>query len=77
MDEETRSKIYAHYQRGQGSIQDIARVYRVTVQDVLQIIGAPELGQVSTQGDMIDASEAGPGAQLNYGKQFIVPFTVN
>lgn len=77
LDEETRAKIYEHYQKGQGSIQDIARVYRCSVEEVLQIIGQDELLRVEVQGDMIDPSEAGPNVQLNYGEQFNVPFTTN
>lgn len=76
-DQETRNKIYGHYQRAQGSIQDIARVYRVSVDDVLEIIGAPQLGKVMTQGDLIDASEAGVGAEMSYGKEFKVPFSTD
>lgn len=75
--EETRQAIFGHYQRGQGSIQDIARVYHVTVDDVLEIIGESQVGTVTTQGDLIDSSEAGIGAEMNYGKDFKVPFTVN
>ena len=75
--DETREKILGHYQHGQGSIQDIARVYHVTVGEVLDIIGAPELTTVTAQGDMIDVSEAGPGAQMSYGKNFKVPFSVD
>lgn len=77
LDEETRAKIYDHYQKGQGSIQDIARVYRVTVAEVLQIIGQDELLSVEVPGDMIDPSEAGPNVKLNYGEQFNVPFTTD
>lgn len=77
VDQETKDKIYEHYLKGQGSIQDIARVYSVDVNDVLEIIGAPELSTVSTQGDLIDPSEAGPGAEMNYGKDYRVPFTTD
>lgn len=77
MDDETRQKIYNHYQRGQGTLQDLARIYKVSVDQVLEVIGAPELGSVQAQGDLIDASEAGPNADMNYGKDFKVPFTVD
>lgn len=77
MDKATREKILEHYQRGQGSIQDIARVYRVSVDEVLDIVGEGHLGSVFTQGDLIDASEAGPNAAMNYGRDFKVPFTVD
>lgn len=77
MDEQTRKAILSHYQKGQGSIQDVARIYNVPVDEVLRIIGAPELASVSISGDLIDRSEAGPGVEMNYGKEVSVPFTVN
>lgn len=70
-------KIISHYQKGQGSIQDIARVYNVPVSYVLELIGHGNLASVQTTGDLIDSSEAGPNVQMNYGKDFIVPFTVD
>jgi hypothetical protein len=72
-------RVNYHYQHGQGSIQDIARVYRLDVNEVLHIIGEDELSTVQLQsGDLIDASEAGPGAQMNYeGKRFYVPYETN
>lgn len=70
-------QIKFYYQRGKGSIQDLARIFNVSVDHVLILVGESNLGTVSTQGDMIDATEVGPGAQINYGKQFKVPFTVD
>lgn len=77
VDEAKRKEIYGHYQHGRGSIQDLARIYNVSVDEVLEITGNGELSTVYAQGDLIDASEAGPSAQMNYGKDFKVPFTVN
>jgi hypothetical protein len=77
MDKATEDKIIAHYQKGQGSIQDIARVYNVSVAEVLRVTGQGHLATVQTQGDMISAADAGPGAQMNYGKEFSVPFTTD
>lgn len=77
VDEATRKKIYGHYQRAEGSLQDLARIYRVSVDEVLEIVGHSELGTVTIPGDLIDQSEAGPGAQMNYGRQERVPFTVD
>lgn len=71
IDDDTRAKIKEHYDKGQGSIQDIARVYRVQVADVLAIINAQDLATVELGGDLIDSTEAGPGATLNYGQ--IIP----
>lgn len=66
IDDETKKKIYDNYIKGEGSIQGIANYHRVTVEQVLQIIGQDELTTVTTPGDMIDADEAG-NASLNYG----------
>jgi len=74
----TEERVKYHYEHGQGSIQDIARVYRLNVDEVLHIIGQDEMTTVSTTGDMIDQSEAGPGVELNYnGKQHFIPYTTD
>jgi len=76
MDDSTREKIIGHYQRGQGSIQDIARVYNVSVAEVLRVTGNNDLATVTLGGDLIDQSEAG-NSPINYGENIPVPFTVN
>lgn len=58
-------KIQYHYQHAQGSIQDIARVYRKSVSEVLVILGLEDMNEVQTQGDLIDQSEAGPEVRVN------------
>jgi hypothetical protein len=58
-------KIKVHYQFGQGSIQDIARVYRRSVDEVLHILELDDMSEVQTQGDLIDQSEAGPEVRVN------------
>ena len=68
LDDATKQKIYDHYIKGQGSIQDIARFYRCSVEEVLHIIGQDELMTVETQGDLIDAAEAGT-TPVNYEGQ--------
>lgn len=77
MDEETARQIKDHYIHGRGSIQDLARIYRLSVEEVLNLIGEGSSARVYTQGDMIDQNEAGPGVQLNHGKEFNVPFTLD
>jgi hypothetical protein len=77
MNEEMQKEIIDLYQAGHGSIQDLARIYRVSVQEVLNLTGNGALGQVSTGGDLISESDAGPNVQMNYGKSFQVPFTVD
>lgn len=58
-------KIVYHYQHAQGSIQDIARVYHRSVEEVLHILGLDDMSEVQTQGDLIDQSEAGPETRVN------------
>lgn len=77
LDEKTSKAIQDHYMKGEGSIQDIARVYRVSVDTVLHLIGQDELTNVATIGDQVDASEAG-NAELNYqGTVHKVDYTTN
>lgn len=64
------------YQHGKGSIQDLARIYNVEVSYVLNIIGEGHLSNVTLGGDMIDATTAGPGVSMNYGKEIKIPFDV-
>lgn len=71
-------KIMYHYQHAQGSIQDIARVYRRTVNEVLGILGLDDMTEVQTQGDLIDQSEAGPEVRVNpNGNPAIAHFTTD
>lgn len=78
MDQERIEKEIRHwYNLGKGSIQDYARIYKISVEEVLEIVGESNLGTVEVTGDMIDASEAGPGAEMNYGGPVKVPFDVS
>lgn len=60
-----KEKINYRYQHAQGSIQDIARVYRLEVNEVLQYLGMEDLSEIQTQGDLIDQAEAGPLTPVN------------
>lgn len=77
MTEETAKTIKDHYIAGRGSIQDLARIYQVSVDEVLELIGEGSMSTVFTQGDMIDQAEAGPNTEMNYGKNFRVPFDLS
>lgn len=77
MDDELRNKIIGHYQKGQGSIQDIARVYHLSVDQVLEAIGIKDISHAAIGGDLIDPSEVGPGATFNYGQSVKIDFTTN
>jgi hypothetical protein len=64
----TEERIVYHYQHGQGSIQDIARVYHYTVEQVLHIIGQDEMLSVPLGGDQVDAEDVTKsGLSYNYG----------
>lgn len=77
MDDVIKAKIKDHYNKGQGSIQDIARVYQITVEDVLEVIGQSEMTEVIMQGDLIDQSEAGPEVKVVAFKRERVPYSTN
>lgn len=71
-------KVVWLYQHGKGSIQDIARVHRLTVDEVLAMIGQTDLMTVTTQGDLVDASElVGTQATLNHGTQHAVQYSTD
>ncbi len=59
------------------SIQDIARYFRLEVEEVLTILEMDDLKSVETSGDLIDTSEAGPGAYLNPGTLHDVKYSKN
>jgi len=77
IDDTIRSQILRHYQTGSSSIQAIARSFGISVEQVLDIVGEQKAAGVVVQGDMIDPSELGPGASMNYGRQFRVPFNLD
>lgn len=68
-------RVRYRYMHGIGSIQDIARWDRLTVEEVLAWIGQSDMTIVTTQGDLIDQSEAGPGVQIEASKQHYVTYT--
>lgn len=71
-------KITYHYQHAQGSIQDIARVYHRSVDEVLQILGLDDMSEVQTQGDLIDQGEAGPEVRVSpYGNPAKAKYTTD
>lgn len=77
IDDTIRTQIIKYYQTGQGSIQSIARAFGISVEQVLEVIGEQKAAGVVVQGDMIDQSELGPGAQMNYGRVYKVPFDLS
>lgn len=77
MNEELQGKIKTHYQKGEGSIQDIARVYRLSVEEVLDVLNLNDVLEIETSGDLIDQKEAGPEVTLNATTRFRTNFTLN
>jgi hypothetical protein len=75
--QEIKDKIRAHYDAGQGSLQDYARVYKVDMATVLEVCGETDLGQVEMIGDQVDQAEVGRGGTVNPGEIVDVPFTLN
>lgn len=77
--DEEIDKIKELYQRGKGSIQDYARIYRVEVAEILEILGMSEMTQVQYGGDLVDADEMGPEKNKikPEGDTVRIPFTTN
>jgi hypothetical protein len=74
----TDERIVYHYQHGQGSIQDIARTYRYTVEEVLHLIGQDEMLSVPLGGDQIDEEDVTrSGIQYNHGTTQPVTYSTN
>lgn len=77
MDEDLKKKVIEHYNLGQGSIQDIARVYRLDVDEVLEVLGMQDMMTVQTMGDLIGQDEAGLETQLQTGRKYKVPYNTD
>lgn len=77
MDEQLIGKIKNHYQKGEGSIQDIARVYRLTVEEVLDVLGLSDVKTVEGMGDLIGTNEAGPDVDIKVSNKYQAKFTTN
>lgn len=77
INEEDKAKIKNHYQKGEGSIQDLARVYRYPIEDILDLLGLSDLSSIETSGDLIDQEEAGPEAVLKASNKFKQKYTLN
>jgi len=77
MDEDLKKKVIEHYNLGQGSIQDIARVYRLDVDEVLDALGMQDMMTVQTMGDLIGQDEAGLETPLQSGRKYKVPYNTD
>lgn len=77
MDEQLVAKIKNHYQKGEGSIQDLARIYRLEVDEVLDILGLSDMKEVEGMGDLIGTDEAGPEAVIRTRNTYKPRYTTN
>lgn len=77
MNPKLKSTIKTAYQTSKNSIQDIARIYGVSVPTVLDIIDEGSVKSVHINGDLIDQAEAGPDVKINLGEDRQIPFTAD
>ena len=77
MDEDLKKKVNKHYQLGQGSIQDIARTYRLTVEEVLDMIGQSEVATVTGIGDLVGPEDVPEGTQIVTETKYKAQFSTN
>jgi hypothetical protein len=78
--EKIQEEIREHYQAGRGSIQDYARIYHLTVPQVLEIVNEKDLGEVTvSHGDQIDADEIGRNnaGEIQGPRKEDTPFSLN
>jgi len=64
------------YQIG-NSPQAIARTFKISTEEVMELIGEGNATSVQFVGDQIDASEMGKEAVYNQGTEYRVPFTTD
>lgn len=78
MDKKTKDAVLKAYQTSSNSLQDLARIHNVSLDEVLNLTGNGHLATVQTSpGDMVDGTEVGPGAVVNGPTSAKIPFTTN
>lgn len=77
--DELKEQINDDYQKGSASIQTLARIHRLTVDEVLEILGLrEETGTLSLVGDQVDEDELGPGdTPINSGEKLRQKFSTD
>lgn len=77
--EQQAEEIRNFYQHGKGSIQDYARMYHLTVQEVCAIVGEEDLLSVEIGGDLVDPQEMGKAglSEIRGPQEHDVPFSLN
>jgi hypothetical protein len=66
--------IRRHYDKGRGSIQDYARIYRLEVSEVNEILEQTDVNTIQMIGDLIDQAYAGKVPVNETGETYHVPF---
>lgn len=73
MNEDTKKKILEMHNEKGISMQNIARILNISVEEVLIATGNQDMLTVRAMGDQID--DAGPGATIQGPVTFKVPYT--
>lgn len=68
-----QKKIIKEYQRGAYSIQDIARLNGVEVDDVLRLTGHADMLSITFIGDLVD--DAGPNVEIRASNPYKQNYT--
>lgn len=74
MTDDLKKQINEAYQKGNSPMR-IALAHNIEVTQVYEALNKPELLTVRFAGDQID--DAGPGATINTGQVYRVPYTKN
>lgn len=76
--EARRISIKRHYDKGRGTIQDYARIYRLDVSEVNDILGQTDVNSIQMVGDLVDQEYVGNKSVVNeVGETYTVPFDIH
>lgn len=73
----TREQEIVHLYQIGNSAQAIARTFKTSVEEVLDLVGEGQINNVQFVGDQIDEQEMGREAVYNAGNEYRVPFTTD
>lgn len=77
IDDKLKQTVIDLYQKEGTSIQAIARDHRLSVEEVLTIIGQTDVLTIEGAGDMIGSDEVDDGTEIITSKKFKQEFTIN
>lgn len=69
--------IKRHYDAGHGTIQDYARIYKLSVAEVLAILDHADMDSITFIGDLIDQEYAGKVPVNPDGETYKINYTVD